>query len=365
MKENSTGIPFLISQKHIPSLDGLRALAITLVICSHIFFNFSNKYLSILQLGAFGVNIFFVISGFLITSLLLKEKALKNKVSFKNFYIRRALRILPLAYLFILVLIILNNIYGLKLGTKTFLRTAFFCEDFVSHPHFLPNGHFWSLSTEEQFYLLFPFILVRDARLLFKLSIFLFAFVPIVIYTYYHIKTDSKVLLYILFFLKGILSQGMLIILIGCLTAVAYFKYPHKLNLQFKNAALVQLTFLFIAWCLNMFTLPLGINSTISGFFIAAFVISVITNRNGIFFKTLNFKSVKYIGTLSYSLYVWQQLFTCNQPWANSYIPGNSIFLNMILLFIIAIISYHLYEKRFLKLKSRFSKISNNAQTGL
>jgi len=350
-------IPFYLKEKHIPCLDGLRALAIIFVILSHIAFNFSNKFFLKLELGSFGVNIFFVISGFLITSLLLKEQVTKGSVSFRSFYIRRALRILPVAYLFIFVLIILNYLYKLNLSSIDFLRTAFFCENFVGHPKFVPNGHFWSLSTEEQFYLLFPIFLVKDSNFFFKLSFLLFLFAPLIIYSYYHINTNFYLINYILFFLDGIFANGMLTILIGCISAVLFFRFPNQLNRKFNNAGLLQFLLLVIAWCASHCILPIGLHLTISSFFIAAFVISLITNKNTVWYKILNYKPVKYIGILSYSLYIWQQIFTFNQPWASSSMPGTSIALNTSLLIIVAMLSYHGYEKQFLKLKSRFTRV--------
>ena len=96
--------PVAISKSHLPSLDGLRGISILLVVISHTFGDKKPFYN-----GGFGVSIFFVISGFLITLLLLQEKYTTGSVSLKNFYIRRFLRIFPVAYLYLVVLLVLNS----------------------------------------------------------------------------------------------------------------------------------------------------------------------------------------------------------------------------------------------------------------
>jgi peptidoglycan/LPS O-acetylase OafA/YrhL len=93
---NDITVPALLKPAHLPGLDGLRGIAIIIVLLSHIFKG--TPYAKSFP-GDTGVEIFFVISGFLITSLLLKEKINNGHISLKHFYIRRILRILPLAYL--------------------------------------------------------------------------------------------------------------------------------------------------------------------------------------------------------------------------------------------------------------------------
>ena len=89
--------PKIFSEKYFPSMDGLRAISIVFVIIAHL--NSSeNAFMGKFALGSLGVNIFFVLSGFLITTLLNKEKFLNNKINLKAFYIRRIFRIIPLIF---------------------------------------------------------------------------------------------------------------------------------------------------------------------------------------------------------------------------------------------------------------------------
>lgn len=146
----------LRSMKRIPSLDGLRAVSISLVVVGHWT---ELRYHSVVA-GAFanlGVKIFFVISGYLITSLLLKEYEKSSTIQLRGFYTRRAYRILPAAIIFKLPVFV---IYWHELCWYHLAAAALYLAnlDFL-HPWFL--GHLWSLSVEEQFYFLWPGVLKK------------------------------------------------------------------------------------------------------------------------------------------------------------------------------------------------------------
>lgn len=349
-------LPYLFFEKYIPSLDGLRAFSIILVLISHVTLNLHNPAIEHLNFGGFGVDIFFVISGFLITFLTLKEREKSGSISVRNFYIRRFLRIIPVAYLFIFVLLILNYIFKLHLASGTFLRPLVFCENFVDRPDYTLTGHYWTLSTEEQFYLLFPLLIYRSTNFFLKFLLFLFVFTPLITYIFFHFAPSLLMIQYLISFGYRVFGPGMLCIAVGCLTAILFFKFPNKVAYKFKNPTIVQLFLLLLAWTFNFYRLPVAINTIMSSLCTACLLISVINNRNNIVFKILNIKAVRYIGTLSYSIYIWQQIFCYHQPWANTSIPGKSIPINLVLLLITAMLSYHLYEKQFLKLKKSFHK---------
>jgi peptidoglycan/LPS O-acetylase OafA/YrhL len=154
------------------SLDGLRALSILGVLWAHVWYASGEEYFSqlqrlpVLRMGAFGVDIFFGISGFLITTLLLRERAKNGKVSLRSFYLRRALRIWPLYYttlgLYVLLVLFLQRgtgrdrvFFHFLPGYLTFTYT-WFAGWGASGAIF----HFaWSLSVEEQFYVLWALVL--------------------------------------------------------------------------------------------------------------------------------------------------------------------------------------------------------------
>jgi peptidoglycan/LPS O-acetylase OafA/YrhL len=142
------------SRRYFPALDGMRAISVIMVITVHVPGRFWQAF-------AFhqGVIVFFVISGFLITTLLLREERSKGTVSFRGFYLRRAFRILPLYYLVLAAYIGFILVLNLSPGDRTSLHAAL--------PHYLtytnefansnaPFGQSWSLAIEEKFYLLWP-----------------------------------------------------------------------------------------------------------------------------------------------------------------------------------------------------------------
>ena len=153
-----------------PEIDGLRAVAVISVIFYHAQINIQG--FDLFKTGFIGVDIFFVISGYLITLIILKELIITNSFSFKNFYIRRIKRILPALLLVILVSLPLSWIYLLPNDFIDFLKSVLYSLGFSSNFFFHYSGqeygadsgllkpllHTWSLSVEEQFYILFPFL---------------------------------------------------------------------------------------------------------------------------------------------------------------------------------------------------------------
>ncbi len=143
---------------HIKSLDGIRAISVMLVFWSHM-------DLWHIFPGFFGVNVFFLLSGFLITTLMIREHAARGRISIKEFYIRRALRILPPMYLVLATGVVLT-VLGILPGTidaRSVIMQSLHLTNYylisVADPHFVPGlGVYWSLAVEEHFYLVFPFV---------------------------------------------------------------------------------------------------------------------------------------------------------------------------------------------------------------
>jgi peptidoglycan/LPS O-acetylase OafA/YrhL len=160
---------------HIPALDGIRGTAILLVLVYHLFWSnpvTGSRLLDLLQQvrGASycGVNLFFALSGFLITGILLDT--LHSPHYFKTFYVRRSLRIFPLYYGSLLVLLLLTHpLHFSWSGWQYYYLTytanlALWRSDVPLQLGFFNIHHFWSLQVEEQFYLLWPFVLYRVRR---------------------------------------------------------------------------------------------------------------------------------------------------------------------------------------------------------
>ena len=150
--------------KHIIQIDGLRCFAVLGVLISHfIIYYLSNESLKTLPFGS-GVNLFYVISGYLITTILLnkkqeiEDKTTTLKMEIKNFFAKRVLRIFPLYYIVILFILVFNydevQSYFLYLVTYTTNIYMTFSNTYIGN-----NTHLWSLAVEEQFYLICPFVI--------------------------------------------------------------------------------------------------------------------------------------------------------------------------------------------------------------
>jgi peptidoglycan/LPS O-acetylase OafA/YrhL len=156
--------------RHMAQLDGLRALAAGMVVCYH-FWRHAREYV---HLGGIGVLVFFVLSGFLITGILLRSRSGLDSgrttagVTLRHFYIRRVLRIFPLYY-FALAIAWYGKVSGAREGMLWHVgylsNVHFFLVNAVHHGAWGGHvGHFWSLAVEEQFYLLWPWVILFARR---------------------------------------------------------------------------------------------------------------------------------------------------------------------------------------------------------
>jgi peptidoglycan/LPS O-acetylase OafA/YrhL len=358
-----------IKQIYWPALDGLRALSVLLVIISHI--NYPNYFGIKLNLGGFGVHTFFAISGFLITSLLLNEKHENGKVSIRNFYLRRFFRIIPVLLLFLFVLFILNISYDLNISKINFLSTLFFFGNIpnsITHLNITGSwhlGHFWSLTIEEQFYLIYPVLISRlNLNWLKKSIIPICIIVPVINYCYYNEVGwffSSRILHNIMGLVLIPFSLGTIALLIGSYFAILNFQKSSFISFInssnkgcFSNPILIYfISFLLLVPLAKEYSF--GFSVILSSFFSNILLIRITNEKDNSFFKNvLSSKFMVTIGVLSYSIYVWQQLFTANQPWGRSFKYGGSVFINLLLLAIVSYFSYNYYEKWFLNFKKRF-----------
>src|SRR6267378_2769496 len=159
--------------RSIPALDGIRAIAVFLVILYHL----SIQRALLVFPGPLGVLIFFVLSGFLITWLLIKEEEKYGSISLKGFYRRRALRIFPAFYVFWIVAVASRLVaHGRDVPWSQAISAFFYVSNYL-HAIFHPTPdymiHTWSLSAEEQFYLLWPlsFVMLSKKKRLLMLGL--------------------------------------------------------------------------------------------------------------------------------------------------------------------------------------------------
>lgn len=332
----------------IASLDGLRALAILLVLLSHLLSDFTSH---LPYLGNFGVKVFFVISGFLITVILVAEFEKTESINLKKFYFRRTLRIFP-AYYFYISVIFLTKILGIyQIPLADFIRSLTYTSNYFTTGS-LVLGHFWSLAVEEQFYLIYPglFVLLGLKKIK-RVLIFTVLLTPLIrMLTMYLFYSGGNFSLWLVF----AFHTNMDALAIGCLLAF----YRNKLHAntfyqKFLNSSvafvslplIISAVFYYPQAYLFLFTL----GWTILNLTIVLGIDWLITNDESRIGKLFNLPPIKYIGVLSYSIYLWQQPFSIyseNLIW--THYP-----FNLIMIIVFSLISYYLIEKNFLKLRKR------------
>jgi peptidoglycan/LPS O-acetylase OafA/YrhL len=340
--------------KRIPSLDGLRAISIGLVILAHLAgtLDLPPAFHHLDHLGNLGVKIFFVISGFLISTLLLGEFRASGRISIKNFYGRRVLRIFPafFTYFFIILAAALLGIISLRPGDAAHAVT--FTMNY-HHDRAWYLNHLWSLSVEEQFYLLWPALLLllgpRRALLLAFAVIFLSPLARA--YMMFVREADSSAMTREFQAVADALATG-------CLLAGTY----NWLGRQRPYLALLRSPLFLVVPVLG-FGIPLALFAVKPGLYyligqtLAHLAIAICIDRSvrfsgDHFGRLLNTPPLVLIGTLSYSLYLWQEPFL--NPMAASWSRFNSFPLNLGLTIVCAMASYQFVEKPFLGLRRVF-----------
>jgi peptidoglycan/LPS O-acetylase OafA/YrhL len=330
----------------IPSLDGLRAVSITLVLVSH-FINCLG-YNDPLFLGNLGVRVFFVISGFLITGLLLRELETQGEINLTRFYIRRTLRIFPPYYFFLAVMFCLTLFQLAVIPARAFLPAVSYTSDYISTGAW-PLAHSWSLSVEEQFYLLFPGLLVLLGK---RRSFFLLCLVvvasPIIRVCCYHVFKTSEP-----FWLVDGFHSNMDALAVGCLLAfMRPFLHRGHTYSSLLSSRLIWLIppVLVIANLQEQHPhLYYGFCISILNLLIALMIDWAVSHPHNSVGRLLNSRPLVAIGLLSYSIYLWQQPFLD----LNSSLSVVRNPLNLIVLCAVIAFSYFVVERYSLRFRRR------------
>ena len=356
--------------KYLPSIDSLRALAVLAVIIYHVDVNY-------LPGGFLGVDLFFVLSGYLISSLIIKEYKKTGSLNLYNFYIRRARRLLPAVYFMITVVLVVIVMFNGVLLKKSHLDAIFgyiyssnwwyifhkldYFDSFGSQS---PFKHLWSLAIEEQFYMIFPllFLLInrkkKDKDGFYKLNRnFLYVILGVILV--------SLIVHIILFDINNIsriyfgTDTRAFSLLVGAVGAILYpmdklnTKITPQENLLYSVVSLISIAALIT---IMIYTSEYNTWLYRGGFLLVAILGIIIIISSGkqhtVMAKLLSFKPVVFIGKISYSLYLWHfPVLVLTTP--VSEIGKPNIFfvvLRVILTFILAIISYALVETPIRKL---------------
>ena len=332
----------------IPSLDGLRTISIALVIIGH--WLHVLGYGSHGNLGNLGVRVFFVISGFLITGLLLKELEKTSGVNLLKFYFRRTLRIFPPFYFYLLVIFFVSLLGFIYVPVKSLLFASTYISDYSNPSNWL-LGHTWSLAVEEQFYLLFPTILlllgIRNTKIFLLLVVLASPFIRV---------TDFKIFGSDAIWVTKGFHANMDALAVGCLLALFYQRL-HQ-NQIYQNCLKSRIVFilpfviLLANWQSDHPIIYLGLFVLLINLLTAFCIDWAVTNYDSTFGRILNSAPFVTLGMMSYSIYLWQQ------PFFN---PDNAGFwtqtpYNFIGLSTMTLISYYLVEKYSLKWRQRLEQ---------
>ena len=341
-------------QARITGLDGLRAISIIFVLFGHLIgtrgFAIPPALANAIHkvpLAMIGVRTFFVISGFLITTLLIEEERRTGTISLTRFYFRRTLRIFPPFYAFVLVMLVLSMAGQIVLPTDDVVHALTYTTNYHRH-RVWQLGHTWSLSVEEQFYLLWPFLYraLRQHRAK--------------VLTAYIIAAPVWRLIILRFLPAQQLGVGETFfttadaLAVGCLLALVrprLSSFNAYKRLVDSPAYLLIIPAVLVIGLLERYALlDFAVLISAQNVLIAIFIERVTRTRQGIVAAILNSKPAVLIGVWSYSIYLWQQLFLNRnvQDRMLTAFPTNLLFA-----FILAGTSYYVIERPALRLRQR------------
>ena len=356
--------------KYLPSIDSLRALAVLAVIIYHVDVNY-------LPGGFLGVDLFFVLSGYLISSLIIKEFRKTGTVNLYNFYIRRARRLLPAVYFMITIGLVVMVLFNEVLLRKSHLDAIFGyiyssnwwyifhkLDYFDSFGAQSPFKHLWSLAIEEQFYMIFPllFLLVNGKKKskdgTYKLNKnFLYVVLGLIL-----VSLIAHILLFDINNISRIYfgtDTRAFSLLVGVVGAILYpMERLHSKVTPQQNMIYSVVSLASIATLITVMVYTSEYNTWLyrGGFLLVAILGLIVIISSGkqhtLMSKLLSFKPIVFIGKISYSLYLWHfPILVLTTP--VSEIGNPNIFfviLRIVLTFAVAIVSYVFVETPIRKL---------------
>ncbi len=347
-----------LGEKNIPALDGVRAIAVFLVI----FYHFGFEQVP----GGHGVMMFFVLSGFLITWLLLKENERNGNISLKGFYRRRILRIFPAFYAYWLLVVVLLLAAGKQVPWPHAWSAFFYVSNYYNALHHHPENafsHTWSLAIEEQFYLLWPMLFILWRRNPARMTAGLIVLVGAVwIY---------RAVLCLVFdvnqsYIYSAFDTRLDHLMVGCLLAVLLKRGALKpvWETACAHPAMPLLTIALLLASIFLGGAYISRYRDVFGYafepvLIALLIVQFINLSSTPFWSWLDSSAIRFLGRISYPLYLYQQITLYQARKALASYPvivqlGAAICLTIVA----ASISYYVIERPFLKLKDRRKKAS-------
>jgi peptidoglycan/LPS O-acetylase OafA/YrhL len=316
--------------------------------------------------GGTGVLVFFVLSGFLITWLLLKEEGRFGTVSLKSFYLRRTLRIFPAFYLYWILLVGSVVLVGKRVAIAQTVCSLFYVSNYYQAIFGDPNtglSHTWSLGIEEQFYLLWPvtFLLLKANKRRIR-------FLCVSIATVWLYR---ELLVFVWHVRQGYIYEAFDTradhLMIGCLLAVALREGAWTRLWQFlvRAPSLIWVTLGCLvassAACYHFAAMPGtdriyrdAISFILEPILTAVLIVQAIAHSSGALGSMLNWRWVRYLGAISYSIYLYHQVTISAVEKLTSHLPVVSGLAGILAVIAVASASYWFVEQPFQRARARF-----------
>lgn len=359
---------------YFPGLNGLRFLSALAVIITHVELmqdklGLENLWDNLLihNLGVIGVSFFFVLSGFLITFLMIEEKKSFNSFSVKSFYLRRIFRIWPLYFLILILgFFILPNITYIPFFSENLEFN--FSPNLIIYLFILPNialsifpavpliGQSWSIGVEEQFYLIWPIIFkfFKNFNLILLMKLLLLFVLMKFVVLLFSLQIDSYWLLVVKKNLAMLKFENMII---GAMGAVILIRKDKYIRYVFNNIALfISITGVFFSLYIIPDYLRDGLHILHALFFIIV-ILNVSSNPKS--FLKLENRFFNFLGRISYGIYMYHLIiiyFTIKMLMIYEIYSKLLLYtISILITCIVSYISYIIFEKRFLNLKKKFA----------
>jgi peptidoglycan/LPS O-acetylase OafA/YrhL len=343
----------------VPGLQGLRGIAILLVILDHLLGKYAPTGLagnvaSLMHLGGIGVELFFVLSGFLITGNLLREREATGQIALGKFYVGRAYRIFPAFYTYLAVVALIAVVGWSSVDGYQIAASGLFVWNYAPGTDTGWLDHTWSLSVEEQFYLLWPLLLIllKPKKALWASIAIILVWPAVRVLSYLLSSTEGRDGLWQMFHIR---ADSLII---GCLLALVSHLYPNVLEsitgwvTRFR-LPIVAIVVLVVSAYVSRHSGPwkLSVGYSVENVALAVLVLAAMNPHNTIT-RVLTWRPLMLVGLISFSLYLWQQMFfVADLPKQLSWLALP--FVDVVCAFAFAIASYLLVEKPFLALKAR------------
>ena len=346
------------TRERVPEFDGLRAFAIALVLFGHLGQFSLRQPTPWTAFAKTGVLLFFVLSGFLITSLLCAEDRIFGRVDLRKFYGRRALRLLPAAWLMIGVVVILKltqlvvdeSWWGV-LASLSYVRNIF--------GRGTSLAHLWSLSLEEQFYFVWPvlFVVLPRHRLQVAIGVTAASALSRAVGIAFQLQDVGSGVFYLRpwYRFDSIMAGSILALILARTPTVlssprrwfVWFAHPASGIALLCGFGLMEGVPSIMPWALSFQTLGC-----------VALVASLLVHPESVMRRLLRLRPLAWLGRFSYSLYLWQQIFIVTKipDWGLIRRPVVDVLASIVC----ALISWHFVEQPFLRIKSSWQRASTS-----